>query len=190
MNPAYLLDWQSLVSAAGVYGSIILGILVLVNLIFLLMMIIERRANRQFRRQHLALLKGLHTENVEELVIKHGEQVAETLSRLQRLENRNTLIEQKLAGAIQKVGMVRYNAFPGLGSDQSFSLAFLDSRDDGVVITSIYGRDDSRFYAKPIEGGQSRYRLTDEELLALDRARKDPGMSGLLATGGEEELCG
>ncbi|NLC77511.1 MAG: DUF4446 family protein, partial [Clostridia bacterium] len=86
--------------------------------------------------------------------------------------------------------MVRYNAFTGLGSDQSFSLALLDSRDDGVVITSIYGREDSRFYAKPVKGGRSRYRLTDEELLALDRAKGDSAMGGLLAAVGEEDFRG
>lgn len=190
MNPSYIPDWPSLVSIAGVYGPVILGVLVLINFIFLLLIIIERRNNRRFRRQHLALLKGLHTENIESLVIKHRDQVTEALSRLQRLEKKNTLMEQKLNNAIQKVGMVRYNAFPGLGSDQSFSLALLDNRDNGVVITSIYGREDSRFYAKPIKGGQSRYRLTDEELLALDRAKQDPGMSSLMAAVGEEDLCG
>ena len=190
MNPAYILDWQLLVSAAGVYGPVLLGVLVLANLLLLLLVIIERVNHKKFRRQHLELLKGLHTENIEEFVIKHRKQVAEALSRLHLLEKKNTLMDQKLAVAIQKVGMVRYNAFPGLGSDQSFSLALLDSRDDGVVITSIYGREESRLFAKPIKGGQSRYRLTDEELLALDRAKQDPGMSSLLAAGGEEELCG
>lgn len=190
MNPANMLDWQFLVNAAGAYGPVFVGLLALINLILLLLIIVERRTHRKFRLRHLELLQGLHTANVEELVIKHRQEVAEALKRLERLEKRIPLVEQQLAQAIQKVGMVRYNAFPGLGSDQSFSLALLDSRDDGVVITSIYGREDSRFYAKPVKGGRSRYRLTDEELLALDRAKGDSAMGGLLAAVGEEDFRG
>ena len=51
-------------------------------------------------------------------------------------------------------------------------VALLNQDDDGVVITGIFGRDDTVTYAKPIEGGNSRYKLSAEELQAIDRAVK------------------
>lgn len=178
--------FQLLLSMIDRYQGIIISLLILVNFVFLLLFLLERRANRKFRRQYLELLAGIHTDNVEELILKHRDEVSDFFTRIEALEKTTATLERKLASAVQKVGMVRYNAFQELGSDQSFSLALLNSQDDGVVLTSIFGRDECRLFAKPVKKGQSRYRLTDEELLALDRAKQDPGLSSLLAYGGEE----
>ena len=72
---------------------------------------------------------------------------------------------------IQKVGMVRFNPFKETGSDQSFSVAFLDNNDSGAVITSLYPREESRVYGKPIKNGNSNYPLSKEEVLAIERAK-------------------
>lgn len=79
-------------------------------------------------------------------------------------------IETKLAFAIQKVGFVRYNAFGDMGSDLSFSIALLDKFQNGFVLTSIYGREHTTSYAKPIKFGKSIYPLSVEEIQAIDRA--------------------
>ncbi|MHB8927341.1 MAG: DUF4446 family protein [Bacillota bacterium] len=63
----------------------------------------------------------------------------------------------------QGLGVVRFNAFQGVGSDLSFTVAFLDGRKDGGVISSLSGRDESRVYAKPWQSGQSACQLTAEE---------------------------
>lgn len=72
-----------------------------------------------------------------------------------------------------KTGMVRYNAFRDTGSDLSFSLALLNEHNDGVVLNGIYARDMSNIYAKPIEGGKSKYALSDEEKQAIEIAMKN-----------------
>ena len=77
-----------------------------------------------------------------------------------------------LVGCVQKVAVVRYNAFHNVGSDQSFSVALLDSEDNGVVFSGIFGRDSSTTYAKPINAGMSDYVLTEEEEDAIGIARK------------------
>ena len=81
----------------------------------------------------------------------------------------------KLANTIkmyesQKIGIVRYNAFKDTGSDLSFSLAILDAHNNGVVLNGIYARDSSNIYAKPIENGQSKYILSNEEKEAIYKA--------------------
>jgi len=72
--------------------------------------------------------------------------------------------------SIQKMGVVRYNPFSGVGSNQSFSLALLDGNNDGMVITSLYARDGNRVYGKPVRDGKSEYSLSEEEKKAIEKA--------------------
>ena len=76
-----------------------------------------------------------------------------------------------LRGAVQHVGLIRYDAFEDVGGRLSFSCALLDDRSNGVVITSINGRQDTRVYAKPVREGQSEYNLSEEEEEAIREAR-------------------
>jgi len=73
---------------------------------------------------------------------------------------------------VQKVGMIRFNPFSEIGGDQSFSVALLDGKDDGVVITSFYTREGNRVYGKPIKKGESQYALSKEEVKAIETAKK------------------
>jgi len=74
---------------------------------------------------------------------------------------------------IQKVGLVRFNPFAETGGNQSFCLAVLDDRDSGFVISSLHGREATRFYAKPVkEGKAGRYKFSNEEKQAIKSARK------------------
>ncbi len=72
--------------------------------------------------------------------------------------------------SLDRVGVVRFNPFKEIGSDQSFSIAVLDGRKDGFVLTSHYGRDSNRVYAKPIKQGESKYPLSQEEKKAIAKA--------------------
>ena len=77
-----------------------------------------------------------------------------------------------LTSCIQKFAILRYNAFSNVGSDLSFSIALLDNDDNGIVISSLYGRESSTTYAKPIIRGRSEYILTGEEKHAISQAKK------------------
>ena len=85
------------------------------------------------------------------------------------MDNINT-IEKDMENCIQKVGIVRYNAFKDTGSDLSFALAFLDENNNGVVLNGIYSRDTSNVFAKNIDKGSSKYVLSNEEKQALEKA--------------------
>ncbi len=73
---------------------------------------------------------------------------------------------------IQQVGIVRYNPFSEIGGNQSFSLAVLDEKKDGFVITSIYAREGNRVYAKPIKNNSSDHTLSEEEGKAIKLCQK------------------
>ncbi len=72
--------------------------------------------------------------------------------------------------ALQRFGLVRYDAFEEMGGQLSFSAAFLDDRGDGIVITSINGRTETRTYAKPLRNLDSEHNLSEEERRAISMA--------------------
>jgi hypothetical protein len=73
--------------------------------------------------------------------------------------------------ALRHVAVVRYDAFADMGGHLSWSLALLDDRGDGLVLTSIHGRSDSRSYAKNVGAWLSSQQLSPEEQQAIGFAR-------------------
>lgn len=78
--------------------------------------------------------------------------------------------EKRLSSLKGRVGVHRFNAFSDSGSDLSFSVAIVNDHQDGVVITGIYGREQTFLYAKPLDKGQSAYMLSPEEKIAISQA--------------------
>lgn len=89
------------------------------------------------------------------------------------LESYLKLVETRLKGSVQGVGVVRFNPFSGDGSggNQSFAAAFLDEAGDGVVFSSLYARDRVGLYAKSLQKGASPHELTAEEKEAITKAQ-------------------
>lgn len=90
--------------------------------------------------------------------------------RLEKTEKELALLQTAHKKALTKVGMVRFNPFGDIGGDQSFSVALLDQEDSGIVITSHYGKEMQRVYAKPVKQGKSEYSLSAEEEEAIKKA--------------------
>lgn len=90
--------------------------------------------------------------------------------RLDACENRLASLETESMKALCEVSTIRFDAFEDIGGKQSFTAAFLNSEGNGVVITGINGRQESRIYAKPIEKGESFFKLSGEETEAIDQA--------------------
>lgn len=89
-----------------------------------------------------------------------------------RLDERMGVAEQRLDGAVSHSAVVRYDAFNETSGRQSSSVALLDDRGDGVVLSAILQRDQARVYAKPVVGGHSALELSPEEIEAMDEARR------------------
>ena len=101
------------------------------------------------------------------------------LSRLDTYETRMGQIEGTLRRinailphTIQGHGVVRYSAFEKVGGDQSFSVALVDERGSGAMISGLHVREDTRVYAKPLTQWRSTYSLSAEEQQALGQARQ------------------
>lgn len=105
------------------------------------------------------------------------EMMKEYIKRVEIVETKNNeimeyckVIDDNIKRCSQKMGIVRYNAFKDTGSDLSFALAILDDHNNGVVLNGIYARDSSNIYAKPVENGESKYILSNEEKEAIYKA--------------------
>lgn len=79
-------------------------------------------------------------------------------------------LHESLLSAVQRVGLVRFDAFEDMGGQLSFALALLDADGTGVVLSSINGRRETRVYAKAIDRGESAVPVTEEEREAVKRA--------------------
>jgi hypothetical protein len=75
--------------------------------------------------------------------------------------------------ALRHVGVVRYDAFGDMGGRLSFSAALYDDGGNGVVLSSINGRSETRTYAKALAGLRSEHNLSPEEQQAIELARRD-----------------
>lgn len=108
--------------------------------------------------------------NVDEMLRAYIYEVERVSNKNEEIVSYLEKINQNIAKCTQKIGIIRYNAFKDTGSDLSFALALLNEHNDGIVLNGIYARDMSNIYAKPIEEGQSRYALSEEEKEAIRRA--------------------
>jgi Protein of unknown function (DUF4446) len=146
--------------------AVVAGVALISFLTTLFLALRLRRVRRDFR-----VIKG----NGKETDIVAA--VAGTLGRQEALEQR---IDHVVAGldeqsakersALQRFAIVRYDAFDEMGGMLSFSAAFLDDHGDGVVLTSINGRTETRTYAKTVKGMTSEFHLSDEEREAIAAA--------------------
>lgn len=91
-------------------------------------------------------------------------------ARLEEMEPRMKATEQAARASIQKVGFVRFNPFQDTGGDNSFSVALLDQKNNGVLFSSLYMREGTRLYAKEVKDGATRQPLSDEETKVLEQA--------------------
>ena len=121
-------------------------------------------------KKYKRLTRGVNNKNLEELIISKFNEVDKASAKADEAINQCKIIKDEIKGCVNKVSVIRYKAFSDIGSDLSFSIAILDSYNDGVIITGIYSRQDSITYAKPVDKGISRYELSEEETYVLNDA--------------------
>ena len=150
--------------------TFLIVIAVLMTILFIGMVIILIRTANLNKRYQQFMKKLGNGRNIEEDLENY-------MYRVEKVEKQNADIvsfckglEEDVTTCIQKVGIVRYNAFKDTGSDLSFALAMLDEKNNGVVLNGIYSREMSNIYAKPVENGESKYTISAEEQEAIDKA--------------------
>lgn len=148
---------------------IIIGLAVITLLLFIITMVLLASV-KKLEKKYRKMMRGVNNKNLEQALNNNLDNIEKALNKSQEAINECKNISQELKGCVNKVAIMRYKAFEDVGSDLSFSIAILDSYNDGVIITGIYSRHDSTTYAKPIDKGISRYDLSEEELHVLNEA--------------------
>ena len=78
--------------------------------------------------------------------------------------------EQRIDGCVAHTSLVRYDAMGEMSGQQSSTMALLDARRTGVVVSSILHRDQARVYVKQVRDGESELELSPEEHQAIEAA--------------------
>lgn len=177
----------SLNNAQGILALAALAVAVLALIGCLLL---ARSLRRARAAQKLVLGDGSTRD-----VIAHSATLQQAFEALQgyvgdvamRLDGRLDQVEAGLAGAISHRALVRYDAYNELSGKQSMSIALLDERASGVVLTCIHHRDQARVYAKQIIEGQGELELSPEEAEAVSTALAAPPTRALTAEAGQAQ---
>ena len=146
-------------------------IILLISVLSIILLILNHLKLTKIKNEYSEFMKKLgNGKNIDENLKVY-------MDRVQKVEDLNKEIiqyceslDKTVDTCIQKIGIVRYNAFKDVGSNLSFTLALLNNNNNGVVLNGIYSRDNSNIYAKPIKNGKSEYILSDEEKEAIEKA--------------------
>ena len=149
-----------------------LGVLVIIMYVI----IINLYMNLSYlKKRYRKMMAGADGANLERMLIGHIDETKAVVEENARIKEEHKRIAGLLQKALTRVGVVRFRAFEDMGSDLSYAVALLDAENNGVILSSIFGREDSRSYVKPIEAGTSTYTLTEEEEEALHKAMQAVG---------------
>ncbi|MCJ7688000.1 MAG: DUF4446 family protein [Clostridiaceae bacterium] len=154
------------ISNAEVY--IILSLIVVV-LILTIIIIMTYRFLNKLENKYRKLMRGVNKKNLEDVVVSYLDKIDEVKEENDIMKQMFNGLNGQLKTCVQKTSIIRYKAFEDVGSDLSFSIALLDGNQNGVILTSIYGRNESTTYAKPVNKGISRYDLSQEESKVLEQ---------------------
>lgn len=150
--------------------------LALLTLLALIMAWRNARALAQTRAHYNALVASVAEGDLESLLNQHLERIQTARREVDALERTLASVARQADGCVQRIGLVRYDAFGDVHGDVSFALALLDQHGNGVLVNSMFARQGSSVYAKQIRAGRAEVPLSDEESEALTVALRQPSV--------------
>src|SRR5690554_2662814 len=164
------MDYNTIATYIDLNLPIIITVMIIVFIILIFLSIGLLVSNRKLKKRYNLMMQDADKGSLEDMIKAYQRKVDTTYVDTKLAVEEIKLLSNQISHCIQKVGVVRYKAFEDVGSDLSYTVAMLDNKNDGVVITSIFGRNMSTSYAKPISKGTSKYTLSDEETYAMNKA--------------------
>lgn len=150
--------------------SILLLLLLAAVIVLAVLVVLMGTQLARLRRQYAGAVGRGRQRDVFDVLREHAGDIERLRADLQVVHGNTETIREVLRGTLSRVGVVRYDAFGDMGGKLSFSAALLDERNDGIVLSSISGRSETRTYAKPIRGGRAEQSLSPEEEAAIEAA--------------------
>jgi hypothetical protein len=150
---------------------------IVVGLLALTASVLAIAGQQRLRRAYARFAPGTE-QDVIRLLERYADETRALRADVAQVRADGDELRTRLRSTLSRVGTVRYDAFGDMGGRMSFSTALLDERGDGVVLTAISGRSETRTYAKALVGGRCRDELSAEEQQAVERAMELRGRSG------------
>ncbi|MFA6973653.1 MAG: DUF4446 family protein [Parcubacteria group bacterium] len=159
----------------GLFSPQIIGIGAIAIIILLIILLIWNVALQmsisKLRKNNEAIFAGNKAKNLEEVLLQQTKNLKTLDKDIQELYNISNQINTLAFRGLHKTAMLRFNPFKEVGGDQSFAVAMLNGKNNGLVLSSLYTREGTRIYAKSITAGKSeKYPLTEEEEKAIKLA--------------------
>ena len=145
-------------------GSLMIG------LIGLILGITANLKYKRLYRQYDYFMRGKDAETLEDYFVDLQQHVERLEDEQEKNQDMFRVLNENIKSAVQKIGMIRYNAFDGLGGNMSFALALLDYNNSGVIINSVHSREGCFLYIKDVDQGTTDVELGAEEKNALEEA--------------------
>jgi hypothetical protein len=162
--------WNTALGFARQYeAQVLFGLAALVVLLLVLVVCLVRKVGK-LGRLGVGAVDGETGRVLREELKDHAKNLSTLSNGLESLQQHQTNLQAQQEACVQRIGYVRFDAFEDVGGEQSFALALLDAKNNGIVISNLFSRVDSRVYAKRINGGRSEHTLSGEEREAVDKA--------------------
>ena len=140
------------------------------NFILFISMIKHIIKYRRLFKSYDNFMSGKTARNMEDIIILQRKDIRSL--KTESRQNREAIRElnRLTRNCLQKIGVLKYDAFEGMGGKLSFALCILDYRDTGYILNSIHSRETTFSYIKIVENGQTDQILTEEERIVLEQA--------------------
>ena len=148
---------------------IILGQAALTIILMIVVIMCIFKIKKLYRRYDY-FMRGKDAETLEDIIIGHIQDIQELKSQDRANKDQIRVNNKNMRASFQKFGMVRYNAFKGMGGNLSFAFALLDYTNTGFIMNSVHSREGCYLYLKAVDRGQTEILLGNEEKEALEQA--------------------
>ena len=127
------------------------------------------------KTRYKRMMEGAEGSSIEQMLKGHMSDIDTAINKYRNIEQKLESLDDLVHSALTRVAVIHFDAFEKTGQGLSWCIALLDRNDNGVVLSSICGKESARCYAKPIENGRTseRYKLTREEEQVLRQAMRN-----------------
>lgn len=144
--------------------------LLAVTLLLLILVIVSMRKIKHLERQYDYFMRGKDAETLEDLIVDQIAEIADLRAEDRANKDSIRTLNRNQRASFQKYGVVRYNAFKGMGGNLSFAYAMLDYTNSGFILNCVHSREGCYLYLKEVDMGKTDVVLGNEEQEALEQA--------------------
>ena len=148
---------------------LIIGLAVLTLALMILTLVCFSQYRKLYRRYDM-FMRGKDAETLEDIILDLMDEAVVRQATDKESRDQLKSLTRQVRASYQKIGIVKYNAFKGMGGNLIFVIALLDDNNSGFILNSVHSREGCYLYMKDVEKGSTDVLLGAEEKEALERA--------------------